>query len=269
MIHDRRTIRWLLVMSLLPSLWAAGAGERPGPPVLLKLDDLMGQGRGPNDSVAKTWQRVTDYLEGKGVKASYGILCESLVENRPGYLAWLKARQDKGLIEFWNHGFLNHFKEDKASGRIGQFVGTPIEEQSEYLTKGQKLFADKLGTQMHVFGPHSCAVDAATYAVLEEIPEITMVWFYGPPKGVTTTKFVFERKLNIEVPLFVPNPEDVRTRYEKYGHTLPYIALQGHPAQWDDQRFADFTAIVQYLLDQGCPFMTPSEYLASRAKATP
>jgi hypothetical protein len=241
-----------------------------GPPVLLKLDDLGWQGRGPNDSVSPRWQKVTEYLEGRNLKASYGIICESLADDRPGYIAWLKERQTKGLIEFWNHGYVNRFVEDKAAGKVGQFVGTTADEQRASLTKGQQLFHDKLGADMRAFGPHSTAVDATTYAVLETIPEITMVWFYGPPAGVKTSKFVFERKINIEVPLFVPNPADVRTRYEKYGHDLPYIALQGHPNQWDDQRFTDFTTIVQYLVDQGCSFTTPSEFLATQKKpATP
>lgn len=47
---------------------------------------------------------------------------------------------------------------------------------------------------------------------------------------------------------------------------MPYIVLQGHPNQWDDKRFEDFTKVVRYLKEQGCPFMTASEYVESAAK---
>lgn len=242
---------------------------KPAPVILLKLDDLGWQGRGPNDSVSERWKKVTAFLEDGGTKASYGIICESLADDRPGYIAWLKERQAKGLIEFWNHGYVGKFVPDEAAGKKGAFEGTTADEQREELMKGQRLAKEKLGIDMHAFGPHVCHTDATTYQVLAGIPEITMVWFYGPPPGATTAKFVFERKINIEVPLFVPNPDDVKARFEKTGKDLPYIALQGHPNQWDEKRFADFTKIVDYLKQQGCRFMQPSEYLATRPAAKP
>jgi hypothetical protein len=100
---------------------------------------------------------------------------------------------------------------------------------------------------------------------LEGIPQIKLVWFYGPPQGVRTTKTVVRRLMELEKPLFVPNPEAVREAFEKKGRTLPYIGLQGHPNQWDDARFEDFKKAVLYLRGQGCRFVKPTEFLASPA----
>jgi peptidoglycan/xylan/chitin deacetylase (PgdA/CDA1 family) len=123
---------------------------------------------------------------------------------------------------------------------------------------------EKVGIDMIAFGPHTTALDAATYEALEGIPEIRLVWFYGPPKGARTSKLVIQRLMELERPLFVPNPEQLRENFEKKRATLPYVAIQGHPNQWDDVRFADFKKAVLYLREQGCRFVTPSEYLAAQ-----
>lgn len=236
------------------------------PVILLKLDDLAWDPKNPEAAVSGRWQKVTAYLEDKHLKASYGILCESLASDHPAYLAWLKERQTKGLIELWNHGYEFNFKADAASGKKGAFEGTSLDEQRNALSKGQELFHAKIGGEMHAFGPHVCHTDATTYAALESIPEITMVWFYGPPKGVTSSKFLFKRTINLESPIFVPNPTEVKAKYEQSGKSLPYIAMQGHPNQWNDERFKGFTDTVDYLIAQGCTFASPSEYVAGQKK---
>jgi hypothetical protein len=131
--------------------------------------------------------------------------------------------------------------------------------------KSLALAKEKLGVDLVGFGPHSTAVDAATFEALEGIPQIRLVWFYGPPKGVSTGKVVVQRLMNLEKPLFVPNPTSVQGEFEKKKRTLPYIALQGHPNQWDDARFENFKKAVLYLREQGCRFVTPSEFLAEQA----
>jgi peptidoglycan/xylan/chitin deacetylase (PgdA/CDA1 family) len=91
------------------------------------------------------------------------------------------------------------------------------------------------------------------------------VWFYGPPKGLTTSKFLVQRLMELERPLFVPNAENVQKSFEMKRATLPYVAIQGHPNQWDDARFEAFKKAVLYLRDQGCRFVTPSEFLKEQS----
>ncbi len=51
--------------------------------------------------------------------------------------------------------------------------------------------------------------------------------------------------------------------YERSAATKPYLSLQGHPNQWDDQRWAGFVEIIEFLKSKSCVFMTPSEYIQS------
>jgi peptidoglycan/xylan/chitin deacetylase (PgdA/CDA1 family) len=94
-----------------------------------------------------------------------------------------------------------------------------------------------------------------------------MVFYYGPPKDVPTSKFVVKRLMELEKPLFVPNPENVQNTYELKKDTVPYFVIQGHPNQWDDARFENFKKAVLYLRDQGVRFLTPSELLKEQTAA--
>jgi peptidoglycan/xylan/chitin deacetylase (PgdA/CDA1 family) len=257
----------VLVFTAALTVSAVEAPAAPTAPViLLKLDDLSWDPKNPDAAVSGRWKQIADYLEGKNLKASFGILCESLATDHPAYIAWLKERQTKGLIELWNHGYNFNYKADPATGAKGAFEGTPLEVQRDMLIKGQQLFREKIGGDMHAFGPHVCHLDGTTYTALEAIPEITMVWFYGPPKGVTTGKFVFKRTINLESPIFVPNPAEVQEQFLKTGKHLPYIAMQGHPNQWNAERFQAFTATIDFLVAQGCTFMSPSAFLATQKR---
>lgn len=234
--------------------------------VMLKLDDLVRQGKHPEATVSPRWQRTTEFLESEKIKASYGILVESLDAECPGYVAWLKQRQAAGWIEIWDHGYYNRFPEElKVDGRTAENVGAPAPIQAELFRKSLAVVKSKIGSDMVAFGPHTTAVDGATYEALEGIPEIRMVWFYGPPKSMRTSKVVIQRLMELEKPLFVPNPEQLKENFEKKRATLPYVAIQGHPNQWDDERFENFKKAVLYLREQGCKFVTPSEFLALKA----
>lgn len=263
-IHTPSCIR-LIFIAILSAVSALHGAEpaKPAPVVMLKLDDLVRQGKHPEAKPSPRWQQTTDFLEGEKIKASYGILTDSLEGECPGYVAWIKQRVAAGWIEIWDHGHYGRFPEElKVNGRTGENVGAPAADQAALFKKSLALVKEKVGIDMIAFGPHTTALDAATYEALEGIPEIRMVWFYGPPKGTNTSKVVIQRLMELERPLFVPNPELVKTEFEKKRAWMPYVAIQGHPNQWDDVRFADFKKAVLYLRDQGCRFVTPSEYLA-------
>jgi hypothetical protein len=234
---------------------------------MLKLDDLARHGQGPGAAVSPRWQRVTDFLEGEKIKAAFGMFGDSLEGDCPAYVAWLKARAAGGWIEFWHHGYYARGlpEAQQVNGRKAEYLGGTAADQAALFTKSLALTKEKLGVEVKAFGPHSTAVDGTTFEALEGIPQIRLVWFYGPPQGVRTTKTVVRRLRELEKPLFVPNPEAVREAFEKKGRTLPYIAVQGHPNQWDDARFEDFKKAALYLRGQGCRFVTPTEFLASPA----
>lgn len=257
------TLGFFLALFIGASFACAADVEQPaGTIVMLKLDDLVRHGKGADATVSPRWQKCTDFLEGEKIKANYGILCESLEGDCPGYVKWLKDRVEKGYIELWDHGYYGRYPADlKKDGRIGENQGAPLEEQVALFKKSLSLVKDKVGLDLPAFGPHSTHTDAATYEALEQFPQIKVVWFYGPPKGAKTNKVIIQRLANLEQPLFVPNPDAVRTSYEKLKGKGPYMALQGHPNAWDDARFEKFKEAVLYLKGEGCRFMTASEYL--------
>ncbi len=234
--------------------------------VVLKLDDLVRGGKPSTATVSPRWQRTTDFLEGEKIKASYGLLCDSLEGDCPAYIDWIKQRVTNGFIEIWHHGYYARLlpAEMQVNGRTAEYMGGSVEAQAAMFRKSLDLVKQKTGIEMMAFGPHSTAIDGITYKALEGIPEIKMVFYYGPPKDVPTSKFVVKRLMELEKPLFVPNPENVQKTYEQKKDTLPYIVIQGHPNQWDDARFENFKKSVLYLRDQGCRFLTPSELLTEQ-----
>jgi peptidoglycan/xylan/chitin deacetylase (PgdA/CDA1 family) len=264
-----RTALLFLFTLLLGAPSAPGAEnpEAPGLTVMLKLDDLVRHGKGPDATVSPRWQRVTDFLEREKIKANFGLLADSLEGDCPGYVGWIKQRLTNGYVELWHHGYYTKGLPEamQVKGRTGEYVGGTAADQGALFQKSLALAKAKLGTELVAFGPHSTAVDAATYEALEGIPQIRLVWFYGPPKDVRTSKVVVQRLMNLEKPLFVPNPASVREEFEKKKATLPYIALQGHPNQWNDVRFEDFQKAVLLLRDQHCRFVTASGFLAEQA----
>lgn len=256
-------------MPLLPSLLTllalcAAAAQavdaavpRPGAPVvMLKLDDLT--------KITPRWKRVADFIAAEGLKVNFGVINSPLEQDDPALTAWVKELTLKGTIEVWNHGYDAKYVHDKE--HKGEFEGSGYEVQLKNLQRAQELAKLRFGTEYAAFGPHWSGCDADTFKALDQIPGIQVIWFYGPKAPATTTKVVIERRMELEKPLFQPNPEAVKERFEAIGRNSDYLALQGHADQWDDQRFANFQQAVRYLKDQGCRFVTVSEWLASRKK---
>jgi peptidoglycan/xylan/chitin deacetylase (PgdA/CDA1 family) len=258
-------LRLLLLAILSPLILA---GEASGPLVMLKLDDLVRHGKQPESTVSPRWQKVTDFLRAEGVKANYGIICETLAADCPGYIAWLKQLTADRHIELWNHGWYGRFpQEQTTAARLGEFLGASVDEQRVLLEKSLRLVQDKVGVAMAAYGPHASPLvgpdAAAAYAALAQIPQYRLVFYYAPPDGTATDKIVVPRLMELEKPLFVPNADNLRASFEAKGRRLPLITLQGHPNQWDDPRFEQFAASVRYLKEQGCRFVTVGEYLAT------
>jgi peptidoglycan/xylan/chitin deacetylase (PgdA/CDA1 family) len=245
----RQTFLALLIVATCADLAAGGA-----PMVMIKLDDVV--------AVTPQWQRVVDFLTKEGLKANFGVIGSALEKEDPALIAWVGKLKAAGTIEFWNHGYAGF-------GHPKEFEGTGYEAQLRALKRTQELGKLRFGAAFTAFGPHSSGADADTFRALAELPEITLVWQYGPPKGTSVPAFrafVVERRMNLEKPIFVPNPQFVQEQFEKDGKTRDYISLQGHPAAWDDAKFADFQKAMLYLKGQGCRFVLASEFLATRKR---
>jgi peptidoglycan/xylan/chitin deacetylase (PgdA/CDA1 family) len=230
--------------------------------IIFKFDDVIAGWENKGDVVPPRWQRMTDYIEKNHLKASSGVICESLEGENPAYFDWLKEHHKKGAMEFWHHGY--HMR--KAEEKTGEFDQGTWQEHKALLERGEKLAREKLGFEFAAFGPHWSSTTAATDRALEAAPQIK-IWLYGPKKPKYFSRLSLPRVMGLENPIFVPDFEKFQGTYNKLAAGLPMLVLQGHPDQWKvETKWEGFFKIVEFLKSKGCVFMTPSEYLARISK---
>lgn len=237
---------------LVPLLAAAWLGAAEPQIVLLKLDDMH--------DIYPAYQRVADFAIAEGIKINFGVFGSALEKEDARLIPWIVKMRKTGSFEFWNHAYKS-FPSSKEN------EGTGYEAQRTSIGRSQELSLQRLGEPFIAFGPHAGATDGDTWKVLNEHPEIKLVWYYSPPKGMTADHaFIVERKLNMEQPTTKMNKDKFIADYEAKGTQLEYIALQGHPNAWNDDMFQQFKDVALYLKGKGCRFMTMSEFLATRKK---
>ena len=234
--------------------------SNPPPPklVVLKLDDVVAGSRG--QVVPERWQRVADFLEGKKIKSSMGIIGYSLVDDNPAYFKWITDRATRGSIEFWNHGFRSRSAEEK----FGEFEGD-YDEQINALRKTDRLAREKLGLNLTVWGPHYSGTNEHTDRALAQMPQILMTFGY-PPKVELYKGYVFRNAINIEYPTHNTDFEAFKKNYEERKNRFEYFYMQGHPNSWDDVRWKNFVNIIEFLEKENVRFVTPSELLEELAR---
>lgn len=238
----------------------ASSLPEPRVPVVLKLDDLVSTREG---AVPERWRRVTDFARERNLKISAGIICDSLEGEKPAYFSYIKELHSSGSCEFWFHGY-DHKQWDEGGRKLQEFNGTSYEHQKDHFVKSQALAKEKLGFAFAAFGSPFNATDATTSRVLAEDPDIKVLLF-GNAGDRASGKVVLDRvgPVNIEIPLFVPNPEKFAEAYGANAKGRKYYVLQGHPNQWDDARWAAFVRLVDFLQQNRIPVVTPSELAAS------
>jgi peptidoglycan/xylan/chitin deacetylase (PgdA/CDA1 family) len=250
----------LLALAAIPALGLQAEETKDAnaaPIIILKLDDVV-QSNEQGGPVSSRWKRVTEFIEKNNLKAGCGIICFSLEQDNPAYFDWLKDQQKKGRIEFWCHGY----KARAATDKTGEFEQGTAEEQKAVFEKCERLAKEKLGFDLPAFGPHWSGTTAETEEALQAVPEIK-IWLYGPKDSKSFKKLSLERVMAIENPTFVPDFEKFKASYEKAGSKQKFLVLQGHANAWNDERWAGFVKIIEFLQSKNCTFMTPSEYLKS------
>jgi hypothetical protein len=233
--------------------------------VIFKFDDLKGL-KNPKQPVHGRFQRLVDYIESKGLKASFGIVANSFEEDNPAYCDWISkhAIEKGGRFEFWFHGY-NHAMNMTVDGKTckAEFSGPSYAYQSEHFTKGCKLMHERVGFPFRTFGSAGNAVDDTGVRVLEEHPEIK-VWLFGKAQN-GCTKFVLTRSPELEHAVGKVSFEAFLKGYTSR-RTQTCVTLQGHPAMWSDEMFSDFQHIVELLQADGRIFLTPYEYYQRMSK---
>lgn len=252
----------LAAASLIRAETPAPARPANPPPVVIKLDDLNTRG----GNVPAAWRRVTDLAREKNFKVSIGVICDSFEHGNASYFDYIKEQHASGRVEFWFHGW-DHKQWEENGAKLQEFKGTSYEHQKDHFVRSQALAREKLGFAFATFGAPFNATDDVTNRVLSEDPDIK-VFLYGKPSDAAATgKIVLERvgDVNIEAPLFVPDSAKFIAGYLKHAARRPYFVIQGHPAQWNEERWAEFVKIVEYLQANRIPIVNPAELAATLA----
>ncbi|PTX99990.1 hypothetical protein DB346_19480 [Verrucomicrobia bacterium LW23] len=228
-------------------------GKKP-PRIVLKLDDFKAVKGG---GIHQRWLRVADYAAQKQIKLSFGIIGNGMETDANAFYTWVKEKHAAGQIEFWHHGY-----DHAGDGKIMEFSGQPFEHQREHMARTQQIAKDKLGFAFTSFGAPFNATDAATLRVLQDEPDLK-VWMYGNAR-TPAGKIVLQRafNVNLESPTIIAN---YGAFIQGYAHNrgAEYFVLQGHPAGWGDDRYAEFQKIIEFLLEQKAQFVLPRDFIAN------
>lgn len=239
--------------------------------IVLKLDDVSQSRSG---TVPAAWKRVDEALASRSIKASYGVVCETLPEATPAYVEWITSRQKSGRVEFWFHGW-NHRAHDVGGALHNEFAGWTTEGFKALLDRSQKAARDKLGFAFATFGPTGCGapgpnLDETVLQALHDDPAIKVALYptalddMGRRVAADGKLTILDRvwDVNLESLVGVPDCKRLIAGYAA-NPGRAYFVLQGHPGQWSGGRFDEFLRILDFLQSQQAVFMTPSECAAA------
>lgn len=218
------------------------------PKIILKLDDLFVK----NNKCS--CESVMKMLKQRGLAASFGVImqrCDDTIQSfiRP----YILAKNTKGfeLFEFWHHGY-DH--------KRPEFGGTSYEYQKRHFELADSLGKGLLGVQLITFGAPFNQVDSLTARVIKENDNYRYVFFADERFFQGSDIVILNNRVNME-----DGTGNVNYKYflENYRACRildkPYIVLQGHPNQWDDKKMNEFVMILNFLQEEGCEFVLPSQ----------
>lgn len=219
--------------------------------VILKADDMVFD---ENTIVPQRWISFIDYIKSKGIKASIGVIGNSLEAGNKKYFKYLKSIAASGSFELWNHGY-NHIYDGKYPNgeSYKEFYNTPYSYQYEHMSLTDSLAIKKLGIIFHTFGAPGNGIDSVTVRAINNQKNIK-VWLFGLPGS---TKLNLQRLVGIEFPIFNP---DYSQFIKNYSPERPFFVLQIHPNSWDETKFTEFKKIIDYLLSKKVTFINPYDY---------
>ena len=215
--------------------------------IILKADDLAGY-PGKNLIVPKRWQQFVDIIEKYKIKATIGIIGNSLIFDNKEYFNWIKKYNDI-YIEFWNHGFL-HRKFNFDEEIYYEFKGTSKEYQLQLISYTNFLAKEKLGFTFKTFGAPYNAVDLNTSLALNQT-DIKQAFFLKDH----FSGFNLINRLDFEYKVGVGQFKKFKQNFKH----LDYGVIQIHPNMWNVNVFKEFEKVIAFLLNKKCQFIFAKE----------
>ncbi len=258
---------------------------KPGLKIIIKADDFGSAGGLTKDIVRPGFLKFAEIIKARKIKATIGVVAKGL-DDKPKVQEWIKEQNATGLFEFWLHAW-DHLPWKGPDGISYAEMSIPYDLQVEHLTAAQNMAIQKLGFPFKTYSPpgtggemvpKGAAVGHDLLKALHNDPYIKIL-MYPAPKDEDSTRVQSDGKItvldrvwgvDIERPLFVPNFEEFKKGLQKARQYFPdreYLSIQGHPPKWDDQPgdtgkdFSEFEKILDYLIQGGATFITPSEYV--------
>lgn len=257
--------------------------------IMLKADDIFPS---PPGFINHRWVDYFSYLISRRVKTSAGVVNLYLSTYKPETLKYLRSLSSSGMVEYFHHGW-DHSSGDSAMGsaeqanvnvkkkhedvelrlmldaalfgsgkiqtRVFEFKGTSYPYQKAHLEDGIDAARKYLGLTLHTFGPPFGKTDESTVRVVDENPDIQIV--YAACRG--TKKLMLEQYADAEIGTGHVDFEFFRKQHEA-NRGRDYLTYQLHPQEtiFKEHLKADFAQIIDYLFADEVTFVTPSEYLA-------
>lgn len=219
---------------------------------IIKADDVK--------KITPEWNRFFTLSEEKGVKVSAGIICNTLDGDKKKYFDWLRELNASGEVEFWNHGWDHKRWITEEKEKISEFSGTRYEYQKKHFEDSQNIIKNVLGTESIAFGAPYNKVDSVAKRVMNEDNNMRLFFTYH----------LIELDNKVMAPMNLrgehdgtgkPNFEKFKSAYLKKNDIL-FSAIQFHPNNFEEEHFAEYAKILDFLKNEGWTFMLPAEYVS-------
>ncbi len=224
--------------------------------IILKLDDFIAK------NGTCTGSTTLDYILTKKIKATIGAVATKFDATALSTLApYLNATNlsNEKLLEVWHHGY-DHI--------APEFIGTSYAYQKAHFENANDSIKNCLRLQMRSFGAPFNHNDAVTNTVISENSNYKVCMFNNPAPLAGVLNLT--NRVNMEIATGSPDYNFFLTNYNTYKTVYTdYMVLQGHPYLWGTAELSQFSQIVDYLITQGCVFVTPYEYYLSLNPSTP
>ncbi len=219
--------------------------------VILKADDLAFD---EATVIPVSWGSFLEFIQNQGIKASIGIKGESIERGDDQFRALIRALDAGGLIEFWNNGSEGSSSAENPLAEIDNvFISGSHSVQKANIARTQDLAGTNLGIVFRTFGAPGNLAGEPTASALKKFEEID-VWLFGDP---SFGALVLDQTVPIETTGLSPSFSKFMDEYEP---EQPYLILEVHPDEWDQEGRTQFQEIIEYLRGENVFFTTPHEY---------
>ncbi len=225
------------------------------PVVILKFDDLG------NPAKLNGFIRVADILIERELPGTFGIIAKNLAgsSSKIATVCEKITEWSNQNIEMWSHGY-DHSE--------AEFSTAPYDTQYESFKKALDTVKEKTGVEIKSFcSPYGNATRDTLIMIKDNFPQITSV-FNGAVDLNVSNLYHLDNHCKIEIKSGVTDYNHFLMQYSQQKYNS-HIYVQMHPANYTDADIENFEKMLDFLVAEGCTFMTPSQAVADHYARKP